>query len=106
MGFSGTRVLIAHKQAVLDGIKEFGSLYRTDPDDFAHRVVKAVLTATDSKSLYAVAVKDGTGTLLFGPFATLDAAELAVLGHLPAREESLYKILPLIPAPKATRRRK
>jgi hypothetical protein len=106
MGFSETRVLKAHKDAVEEAIRTFGRPYADDKEGFHHSLALAVLTATDSTTRYVIVCKDGTGQYIFGPFANYDAAEFAALGHLPVREDSLYMILPLIPTPKVPRRKK
>ena len=105
MGFSETRVLKAHLDAVEEAIKTFGRPYAEDREGFHHHLAKAVLTATDSTTRYVIACKDGTGQFIFGPYATMDAAEFAAVGHLPVREGAQYMILPLIPTPKVPRRR-
>jgi len=105
MGFSETRVLKAHKEAVAEAIRTFGKPYADDREGFHYALAKAVLTANDSTTRYVIACKDGSGQYVFGPFANYTAAQFAMVGHLPVREGSLAMILPLIAAPKATRRK-
>lgn len=106
MSFSETRVLKAHKDAVEEAIRTFGRPYAEDREGFHHSLARAVLTATDSTTRYVIACKDGRGQFIFGPYANYDAAEFAAVGHLPVREGAIYMILPLIPTPKAPRRKK
>lgn len=98
------RVVNAHRQAVEGFIAGMTGTYQQDKEGFHQGMAEAVLTATDSSTRYAVLVRDGTGLLAFGPYASTKAAQTVALTCLPVREGSKYTIVPLIPAPRKEKR--
>ena len=106
MGFSETRVLKAHLDAVEEAIRTFGKPYADDPDGFHHSVAKAVLTATDSTTRYVVIAKDGTGQLISARIPTSTPLSSLWSGTSPSVRKRRVPIMPLIPTPKVPRRKK
>lgn len=102
------RVVKAHISAVADTIKNFGRPYAEAPDEFHHDLAAAVLTATDGKTRYVIGARDPNGnTYIFGPYATYTTAQNVVAVGLPEMPEGTRAgIYPLIPAPKAPRKKK
>ena len=77
-------------------------------DDLIERLCTAILTADDDKQRYAVATQDPHGnTLLYGPYATKDAAIKAVdSGNCAHTPNTKAMLMPLIPSPRSARKGK
>ena len=102
------RVLKAHAKAVEQVLDEVDYKYVDDPDRFHHDVAAAVLSATDGKTRYVIGARDPAGNAyVFGPYASFSSAMNVIAVGLPAMPEGTRAaVWPLIPAPKAPRKKK
>lgn len=103
------RVLKAHKDAVLETMQDAAALITTGGmETFAEVMAGAVLSASDSKVDWVVGVRvPGEGPMIFGPYASADAAQKAIDGgHIPAYVEGTQAwVFPMLPAPRATKKK-
>lgn len=103
------RVLKAHKDAVLDTMKDAAAIITASGmDSFAEVMASAVLSAGDSNCWWTVGVRvPGADPLIFGPYATAEAAHKAIEGGaIPAYVQNTQAwVLPMYPAPKGARRK-
>lgn len=99
------RVTVAMRKAAREQILDTPI---TTFDDLVERVCSAVISADDVKARYAVATQDPHGnTLVYGPYATQEAAEKAIeTGACAHIAGTRAMALPLIPSPRTPRRKK
>lgn len=100
---TGTRVLSAHWNAVIDSWGQAGMAMAVGGLPAAAKVIaEAVITATDDKARWVVVSRG----LIYGPYATCAAARKAIdSGHLGTSPGESAQISVLIPAPKKERKK-
>jgi hypothetical protein len=101
---AAVRLTAGQRRAARDVLEQRGSY--PSMEALADALALAVLTAEDDNNRRVVCVREAGAFYVFGPYATPGAAEKAIASGLATREGARGGVFPLIPAPKATRKKR